>query len=315
MTGPLRDICRGRWPNLLTMFGLDRRYLSGRHGPCPMCGGKDRFRFDDKEGRGSWICTQCGAGDGFALLMRLNGWDFKRVADEVEAVVGKVEPVSARRTLDEKALRDAMNRLWASGKPVQAGDPVAEYLAGRGIMLADFPLCLRYVERCRYQDDTPSWHPAMIAKVTGADGRPVTLHRTYLDGMGGKAKVAAPRRLMPGRVDKGCAVRLAEPGSVLGIAEGIETALSASLIFTVPVWAALNAGMLMAWEPPAGVEEVLIFGDNDPTYAGQSAAFALAHRLSVKDIRVDVAVPARPGDWNDELMARGRARGEMAAAE
>ncbi|MDI5829610.1 hypothetical protein MJN51_36035, partial [Salmonella enterica subsp. enterica serovar Kentucky] len=34
-----------------------------RHAPCPACGGKDRFRFDDN-GRGSFICNQCGAGDG-----------------------------------------------------------------------------------------------------------------------------------------------------------------------------------------------------------------------------------------------------------
>jgi autotransporter-associated beta strand protein len=29
--------------------------LSGRHVPCPFCGGRDRFRFDDKNGAGTWI--------------------------------------------------------------------------------------------------------------------------------------------------------------------------------------------------------------------------------------------------------------------
>jgi putative DNA primase/helicase len=43
-----------------------------------MCGGKDRFRFDDKEGHGTWICTHCGAGDGFSLLMKVMGIDFKK---------------------------------------------------------------------------------------------------------------------------------------------------------------------------------------------------------------------------------------------
>ena len=54
----------GRWPGILKHFGLDDRTLSGDHCPCPVCGGKDRFRFDDKEGRGTYYCSHCGAGHG-----------------------------------------------------------------------------------------------------------------------------------------------------------------------------------------------------------------------------------------------------------
>ncbi|WP_308538738.1 primase-helicase zinc-binding domain-containing protein, partial [uncultured Pantoea sp.] len=53
---------RGQWPRILPALGV--KVVKNRHAACPVCGGKDRFRFDDKEGRGTWFCNQCGAGDG-----------------------------------------------------------------------------------------------------------------------------------------------------------------------------------------------------------------------------------------------------------
>jgi phage/plasmid primase-like uncharacterized protein len=67
------------WRNTLVAAGIDPRALDGRHHPCPGCGGRDRFRFDDRDGRGTWICGQGGdpvAGDGWALLSHVFGWDF-----------------------------------------------------------------------------------------------------------------------------------------------------------------------------------------------------------------------------------------------
>ena len=45
---------------------------------------------------------------------------------------------------------------------------------------------------------------------------------------------------MMGTMPTGAAVRLMPHEEMLGIAEGIETALSASILFNVPVWAALD---------------------------------------------------------------------------
>ena len=47
----VRHVAQGRWRSILAVLGADEKTLSGKHGPCPMCGGRDRFRFDDKEGR------------------------------------------------------------------------------------------------------------------------------------------------------------------------------------------------------------------------------------------------------------------------
>lgn len=307
----LRDQCRGRWQGLLPVLGIDARHLSGKHGPCPICGGKDRFRFDDKDGVGSWICSQCGSGDGFSLAMRINHWDFKEVAERVQTIVPTVQHVQPARERSERSLRDAMNRLWQAGYALKAGDLAARYLEARGLRLEVFPNSLRLVEKCRYKEgenDAPRYFPAMVAKITAPGGRPVTLHRTYLDEPSQKAAVESPRRLMPGKIEKGCAIQLAPRGPVMGVAEGIETALSASAIWRVPCWAAVSAGMLMAWEPPPDTREVIVFADNDRSYAGQSAAFALAHRLAARGMAVKVEMPADEGmDWNDVLRAEVRA--------
>lgn len=66
----------GRWPAILRCLGVPAECLQRRAGPCPGCGGKDRFRFDDKGGSGSWFCNGAGtpqSGDGFDLLVHALG--------------------------------------------------------------------------------------------------------------------------------------------------------------------------------------------------------------------------------------------------
>ena len=109
----------------------------------------------------------------------------------------------------------------------------------------------------------------MLAMVRDGDGKPVTLHRTFLrpDGSG-KAEMRSPRKLMPGPVPAGSAIRLGPVREVLGIAEGIETALAASMMFKMPVWSVINAAGMSSWSPPEGVSEVHIFGDCDEGFGG-----------------------------------------------
>ena len=64
------EIATGRWGYILPALGMPEEFLKDKHGACPMCGGKDRFRYDNKQGRGTWICNQCGAGDGYSLRER-----------------------------------------------------------------------------------------------------------------------------------------------------------------------------------------------------------------------------------------------------
>jgi hypothetical protein len=97
------DAARGRWPAVLADLGVAAGLLRPRHGPCPGCGGRDRFRFDDRDGEGTFICSQGGggnlSGNGLTLLEHVHGWDFKRVLEEV----GKL------------LLTDADRVVWRSG--------------------------------------------------------------------------------------------------------------------------------------------------------------------------------------------------------
>jgi len=87
---------RGRWIEILTQFGVDASCLDGKHHPCPNCGGSDRFRFDDQNGSGSHICSQCGAGDGIDLISKMMGYpDFKTTAQAIDDAMGwSAEPLS-----------------------------------------------------------------------------------------------------------------------------------------------------------------------------------------------------------------------------
>jgi putative DNA primase/helicase len=308
MSEPLREKARGKWRELLPRFGIDAKLLSGKHGPCPACGGTDRFRFDNKDhagktGYGNWICNQCGAGDGFKLLEKAKGWSFAEAAREIEPIVGQVKAESrSSRKSNEDWIKRLNNDLWSVGQALAEGDPVSLYLGNRGIKLPRFPRFVRYVEHCRYKDE--GYHPAMVAKFLAPDGTPSTLHKTYLAAFGAKADVPEPRLLMPGTLAKGGAIRLTNPAPTLGIAEGIETALSATQLFSVPCWASLNAGLLMAWQPPPEAKEIVIFADNDMSGVGQQAAWSLYARLHHAGFAVRVEMPPDVDtDWNDALKA------------
>lgn len=291
------DKARGKWRGVLMQLGIDQRFLTGKHGPCPFCEGRDRFRWDNDKGNGSFFCSQCGAGDGFQFLQKFKGWDFRECAKQVDEIVSgvKIEPV---RKLDEARSRDLKRELWAASKPISEGDLAWQYLSGRGVLPAKMPSCLRFVPFCRAPDG--SNYPAMIALVSDANGEAGTIHRTFL-GPNGKADMVDPRAIMPGQFPEGGAVRLFEAGANLGIAEGIETAISAAKRFRIPTWAALTANALANWMPPQGVERITIFGDCDHSYTGQAASFALAKRLVGKfKIPVDVKIPETMGtDWAD----------------
>ena len=91
---PKDDVLRaanGRWPDVLGRLGVQTSLLENKHGPCPGCGGRDRFRWDDKEGDGTWLCSQGGAGTisggGLDLLMHCTGKEWKECLHMVGEVV------------------------------------------------------------------------------------------------------------------------------------------------------------------------------------------------------------------------------------
>jgi putative DNA primase/helicase len=90
-----KDLAKGRWKEIiLALTSISPEKLKNKHQPCPFCGGIDRYRFDDKQGSGSWFCNQGCAPDGrrssngFGFLMNYLNEDFKSVARRVDEYLG-----------------------------------------------------------------------------------------------------------------------------------------------------------------------------------------------------------------------------------
>ena len=302
----VHDRARGRWRHLLMALAPeavnDPRFFKRQNMPCPMCGGVDRFRWTDAGGDGVWVCNACGGGTGVDLVMRLHGLDFKGALELIDPELPNARvyvPKATARQFDGSA-------EWGRGHRLAAGDLVTRYLAGRGIELgAKLPTQLRFRADARTQDGRRL--PAMMAQFVSPCLSWTTVHFTFLTEDGANVRDErgkSLRKFHPGTIPKGGAVRLCPSAETMGVAEGIETALSAMAMFDVPVWAVLSTNGMAEWQPPEHVRHVIIFADNDRKYGGQHAAYALAYRLSVdrrsKVESVEVRAPEDPGmDWND----------------
>jgi len=298
----VKESAIGRWPGIYASLGIE--VGDGRHTACPVCGTeKKHFRLDDLRGTGSWICT-CGAGDGWELVQKVLGCNFMEAIEQVSPLIGAI-PISAK-TKENTITPEKLREIFTSSMPIQTTDPAYKYLTKRG--LSKIPGVLRYHPAC-WESETKQNQKAMLAVFTGADGVAVTMHRTYIDASGDKLRLERPKKILPAiKKMTGGAVRLYEQAEMLGVAEGIETAIAASEMIGIPVWAALSSSLLEGFEPPIGVKTLAIIGDNDTNYAGQKAAYSLAHKLSVRGgISVTVYLPEKPGqDWNDVLVEENK---------
>lgn len=296
---------KGRWPSLLPRLGVDSKFLTGRHGPCPMCGGKDRFRFTNRGDEGMFYCNQCGGGDGFRLVESLKGLSFKEVAGQVKEIVGDSPVTKVAPPKSDAEIKKGLRDLWVASEELLPHHKAWSYLKGRGIDERTLNLT-RGLRQGRGM---------LVSVVNGTNERPATMHCTYIDA-GKKTGV----KNMPGKIPDGAAIQLMETEGLLGIAEGVETALSAAQIHDMPVWACLSAEMMMKWRPPQEVSAVVIFGDNDRSFTGHAASYMLAKKLmslGVQSVKVEIPdMPphmVRSWDWNDVLRAQTVEASEHAA--
>jgi len=138
--------------------------------------------------------------------------------------------------------------------------------------------------------------PCMVAAVQAPAGPIIAVQTTLLTWKGDKSPVTTPR-ITTGALGHG-AVRLGPAGEVLGLAEGVETALSAMQLSGVTCWATLGSQRLGRVTLPPAVRAVQIFADNDKP--GLDAADCAAEAYSRRGLAVTIRRPPDGFvDWND----------------
>jgi putative DNA primase/helicase len=109
---------------------------------------------------------------------------------------------------------------------------------------------------------------------------------------------------MLGRPGRG-AVMLAPANDTLGLAEGVETALSAIMLLDIPVWATLGSERLAHIAIPDSVTRLILLPDNDRAGRIGAAKAMEAHAMPGRTIEV-LRPPLGFNDWNDVLWAKGK---------
>lgn len=293
-----RAATTGRWYGILSSYGIDQSFLRNAHGPCPLCGGTDRWRWDDKDGRGTYYCSGCGSGDGLDLLSKYTGKPLKDLMAEIVPKVDRFESKKPRSKPDGDA---RIRRIIKESVPVSnlRGGIVRKYLKLRGLKASPF---LREHPGLKYYDEDGKvlgTFPAMVALVESLTAV-ATLHITYLTAEGAKAPVPSPKKILTPRCSMdGAVIRLTKDYPTIGIAEGIETALAVMQMHDIPCWASGTAVMMEKFAPPPFVTAVVVYGDNDESFTGHKAAYTLACKLVKQGIAVTVKMPTKVGDFAD----------------
>ena len=295
VTDTVKQAC-GHWPRILPALGM--KVIKNRHQACPVCGGADRFRFDDKEGRGTWFCNQCGAGDGLKLVEKVFGISAPEAARKVNAVTGHLPPVApeviaaadAGTEADRKAAAALAVRLLEKTRPATGN----AYLTRKGFAGRE---CLTLTTSHKTGGVAYRAGDVVVPLYDGT-GALVNLQLINAEGL--------KRTLKGGQVKGACHLidGQKQAGKRLWIAEGYATALSVHHLTGETVMVALSSVNLLSLASLARSKhpacQIILAADRDLNGTGQTKAAAAA--AACEGV---VALPPVFGDWNDAMMLKG----------
>ncbi|MFS3593418.1 primase-helicase zinc-binding domain-containing protein [Citrobacter braakii] len=295
VTETVKQAC-GHWPRILPALGV--KVIKNRHQSCPVCGGSDRFRFDDKEGRGTWFCNQCGAGDGLKLVEKVFGVTPSVAAGKINAVTGNLSPVAPAVTAaaeaetddDRKAAATLAVRLMEKTRPATGN----AYLTRKG-----FPVLECLTLTAMHKTGGVTFRAGdVVVPLYDDTGALVNLQLINADGL--------KRTLKGGQVKGACYVieGKKQAGKRLWIAEGYATALTVHHLTGETVMVALSSVNLLSLASLARQKhpacQIVLAADRDLSGDGQNKAAAAADACEGV-----VALPPVFGDWNDAFIQYG----------
>lgn len=208
-------------------------------------------------------------------------------------------PMAMPEAKPERDMSALALRLWNASVAVN-GTLAEDYLRARGLS-GPFPKSLRFNPATILGSGTTRrTMPAMIAAVENDMGL-VAVQRTFLDPDTVLDKPVPKPKVSLGLLGT-AAIRLAPATEELGLAEGIEDALSATQWFGTPTWALGGVERLAFVAIPEKVRRVIVYGDR-----GRAAERLLekAHdHLTANGRELINRVPLHSDDWNDAWRAR-----------
>lgn len=189
--------------------------------------------------------------------------------------------------------------LWKQCEPISG--IAHDYLSHRHCVIPPEGSHLRWSPQLRHPPSGING-PALVALITDVvTGTPISLHRTWITATG-KANHLGPcvRLLLKDHSTQGGVIRLWPDSLIdgqLGIAEGIETALSLAHA-CLPMWSVIDAGHMGKFPVLDYINSLVIAQDRDP--AGERGALACANRwyASGKQVRISQQLE---NDVNDIL--------------
>lgn len=203
---------------------------------------------------------------------------------------------------DEQAAREIV-RIESGCVPL-AGTEGETYLKSRLLADPGSPDLLFNPELTDYKRQRV--RPGIVAIVRRGDTGERTggIHRTFLADDGTAKSADMPNAKMMLGPCAGGAVQLFPMGEdgVLGVAEGIETALAAHKLFGVPVWPTLSTSGTKTFVSPPNMKRLMIFADRGThDGGGESAAWHLFGRAKMAGIEAEVYLPRSDDDFAKDL--------------
>ena len=315
----VKAAAQGHWRDVLTANGIN--LPSGRHhGPCPICmAGKDRFRFDDQEGRGTWLCNQCGkdgkcgAGDGLSLYQKATGQSMSEAIRSLARYLGLSGPMSAAdharnekrrqeaaKAVEEQQQREANRRAAAAALAQQMEREAV------GCMAEQVPYLARkgfagFVVEVLARDYAYHKAGSLLVVMFNIDG--VTTCAEIIDN-----KIIDNKRALDGGQKIGSAAyieplddSLPEDAEHCGVVEGYATGLSVRAISggSWPVFCGMSKAGLMDAAKIARYNcpkaQIIVCGDVGAEMEAEAAAQAVGGVVSY---------PPSGRDWDDFRQAQ-----------